>query len=65
MLLAYSDIPSLRRRLVEGKPGIVVLGEQVAVGFNEELHAPRGLALKPDPYATLWIGQDGGSRPRR
>lgn len=61
--VAYKNRPDLRRRLVEGKPGAVILGEQVAVGFNEDLHAPRGLRLRPDPTATLWIGQDGGLTP--
>lgn len=61
--VAYANRPDLRRRLVEGKPGAVILGEQVAVGFNEDLHAPRQLRLRPDPTATLWIGQDGGLTP--
>ena len=61
--VAYANRPDLRRRLVEGKPGAVILGEQVAVGFNEDLHAPRHLRLRPDPSATLWLGQDGGLTP--
>lgn len=61
--VAYANRPDLRRRLVEGKPGAVILGEQVAVGFNEEVHAPRHLRLRPEVGATLWIGQDGGLTP--
>lgn len=60
---AYANRPDLRRRLVEGRFGAVILGEQVAVGFNEDLHAARHLRLRPDPSATLWIGQDGGLTP--
>jgi hypothetical protein len=61
--VAYATRPDLMRRLVLGQPGAVILGEQVAVGFNEEAHAPRGLQLRPDPSATLWLGQDGGLTP--
>lgn len=60
---AYANRPDLRRRLVEGRFGAVILGEQVAVGFNEEVHAPQHLRLRPDPSATLWLGQDGGLTP--
>lgn len=61
--VAYANRPDLLRRLVEGKPGAVILGAQVAVGFNEDVHAPRGLRLRPDPDKTLWLGQDGGLTP--
>ena len=63
LAMAYADNPSLRRRLVDGKPGMVVLGEQVAQGFDRTIHAPYGFRAKPDRTATLWIGQDGGLTP--
>ena len=51
------------RRLLEGKPGTLMLGQQVAVGFTEELHAPAGLRLAPVPGVTVHVGQDGGLTP--
>ena len=63
LAVAYADNPSLKRRLVDALPGMVVLGEQVAAGFQRAIHAPAGFHGKPDPTATLWIGQDGGLTP--
>lgn len=60
---ALAHRPDILRRLIQGQPGVVILGEQVAVGFNQDVHAPHGLQLRPDPSATLWIGQDGGLTP--
>lgn len=54
---AYKDRPDLYRRLVEGRPGIVLLGKQVAIGFNEDTHVRPARPVKDLP---VYIGQDGG-----
>jgi hypothetical protein len=54
--------PVMRLRLLEGKPGTIIPGRPVAHGFNEDIHVAR-THLKPQPGATLWIGQDGGLMP--
>jgi hypothetical protein len=61
--VAYRDRPDLMRRLVQGLPGAVILGAQVAEGFNEELHAPTGMPLKIERDQRVYIGQDGGLSP--
>lgn len=58
----YATRPDLARRLVAGQPGAVILGEQVATGFNQDVHAPRG-ALRPERGVPISIGQDGGLTP--
>ena len=58
---ALSANPSLARRLLEGEPGMVLLGAQVAEGFNERAHVVK--VVKPERGATVWIGQDGGLTP--
>lgn len=60
---ALVNRPDLLRRLIDGEFGGLQIGMQVAVGFNEDVHAPRGTALTPDAGARLWIGQDGGLTP--
>ena len=60
---ALASRPDMLRRLLEGKPGTLMLGQQVAVGFTEELHAPAGLRLAPVPGVTVHVGQDGGLTP--
>lgn len=60
---ALADRPDMLRRLLEGKPGTVLLGPQVAVGFDADVHAPTGSALRVEPGVTLWCGQDGGLTP--
>jgi hypothetical protein len=59
----YLTRPDLARRLVEGQPGAVILGEQVATGFNRDVHAPQGSALRPEHGVAITVGQDGGLTP--
>lgn len=54
---ALSARPDMLRRLLEGKPGTLMLGKQVAVGFNAEVHVKAAPPVKDLP---VWIGQDGG-----
>jgi len=54
---ALKSRPDLMRRLLEGKPGALLLGKQVAIGFNEDTHVRPCQPMKGLP---VWIGQDGG-----
>lgn len=60
LAVAYANRPDLKRRLLDGQPGFLELGEQVAAGFNADDHVLYGPAPDVDRHARIWMGTDGG-----
>jgi hypothetical protein len=62
MAEALKKRPDLATRLVEGKPGQVLLGEKVMPEYNEDVHRAR-VDLNPNPKFPTYRFWDGGLTP--
>jgi hypothetical protein len=59
---ALEGRPDLMRRLLDGQPGVIAEGPQVAVGYSSERHVS-ATRLRPIESAPILIGIDGGLTP--
>jgi hypothetical protein len=58
---ALEGRPDLVRRLLEGEPGVIAEGPQVALGYRSDLHVSRG-RLRVVPNVPIVCGMTPGSR---
>jgi hypothetical protein len=59
---ALSNRPDMLRRLIGGQPGSLYLGDQVASGFNLDVHVAKERP-EIDRHGKVYVGQDGGLTP--
>jgi hypothetical protein len=59
---ALASRPDMLRRLLQGEPGVILLGQPVASGWDP-LHHVSAEPLEPVAWAPLWIGWDAGHTP--
>ena len=59
---ALANRPDLLRRLLQGEPGAIMLGQAVARGWSSSQHVAEQV-YAPVEWAPLWIGWDAGHTP--
>lgn len=59
---ALAGRPDLLRRLIAGEPGVVLMGQPVAVGYRTDRQLS-AVPLAPMPHEPLFCGLDGGHTP--